>query len=170
MWILQELITQNCVITVKSYVNYTADILQMASKHVWYSVQLYDREYLNFELGTYQQDLTGFQLILKRNTPTPRTIYDASVTNLSKCRRNWETLVLLEGNFLPDFEEIFLNHNSCYSSDYKMAHQCAPCMLNTHFAVSGHSNKWSAYPRKKYCCLKIRFNNWERIYNNKQIL
>ncbi|CAC5381099.1 unnamed protein product [Mytilus coruscus] len=64
--ILQELLKRNTAINVNTYLNYTADIFRLASKYVWYSVRLYDKEYRDkqaeekFTWGTYRQDLRDF--------------------------------------------------------------------------------------------------------------
>ena len=58
MHIMQELLKQKTLVNVNAYLNYTADIFRLASKYVWYSVLLYDKEYRDmqadkkFEWGT----------------------------------------------------------------------------------------------------------------------
>jgi hypothetical protein len=60
------------------------DIFRLASKYVWYSVLLYDKEYRDmqadekFEWGTYRQDLRDFQLVSKRDNPTARSLFTPS--------------------------------------------------------------------------------------------
>ena len=67
---------------ITSYLKYTSEIFRLASKYVWYSVVLYDKEYREqqaiekFPWGTHRQDLREFQLILKRDHPTIRAFQD----------------------------------------------------------------------------------------------
>jgi hypothetical protein len=49
MRIMQELLKQNILANVNAYINYTADIFRLASKYVWYSVLLYDKEYRDMQ-------------------------------------------------------------------------------------------------------------------------
>ncbi|VDI43604.1 Hypothetical predicted protein [Mytilus galloprovincialis] len=82
--ILQEMLKRNTAFNVNTYLNYTADIFRLASKYVWYSVLLYDKEYRDmqaeekFTWGTYRQDLRDFQLVSKRENLTTRAMNDAT--------------------------------------------------------------------------------------------
>jgi hypothetical protein len=49
MRIMQELLKQIILANVNAYINYTADIFRLASKYVWYSVLLYDKEYRDMQ-------------------------------------------------------------------------------------------------------------------------
>jgi hypothetical protein len=142
---MQELLKQNILANVNAYINYTADIFRLASKYVWYSVLLYDKEYSDlqadekFEWGTYRQDLVS-----KRDNLTARAINEAS--GATKAR---EKLSVnndrRRGPLLPDGREICrsFNNNSYYRQDCKMMHHCAICMSSTHSALSGHGHNVS---------------------------
>ncbi|CAC5422776.1 unnamed protein product [Mytilus coruscus] len=116
--ILQELLKRNTAINVNTYLNYTADIFRLASKYVWYSVLLYDKEYRDkqaeekFTWGTYRQDLRDFQLVPKRENPTTRAMNDATKPHGKQSANNDRR----RGPFLPDGREICrsFNNNSCY--------------------------------------------------------
>lgn len=147
MRIMQELLKQNILANVNAYINYTADIFRLASKYVWYSVLLYDKEYRDmqadekFEWGTYRQDLRDFQLVSKRDNPTARAINEASGATKARGKLGVNN-DRRRGPFLPDGREICrsFNNNSCYRQDCKMMHHCAICMSSTHSALSGHGH------------------------------
>lgn len=69
--ILQELLKQKTVASVNPYLNYTSDIFRLASKYVWYSVLLYDKEYRDkqaeekFEWGDISPRSQGFSTGVK---------------------------------------------------------------------------------------------------------
>jgi hypothetical protein len=130
------------------------DIFRLASKCVWYSVLLYDKEYRDmqadekFECGTYRQDLRDFQLVSKRDNPTARAINEASGATKARGKLSVNN-DRRRGPFLPDGWEICrsFNSNSCYRQDCKMMHHCAICMSSTHSALSSHGhNAASNYP------------------------
>ncbi|CAC5390912.1 unnamed protein product [Mytilus coruscus] len=106
--ILQELLKRNAAINVNTYLNYTADIFRLASKYVWYSVLLYDKEYRDkqaeekFTWGTYRQDLRDFQLVSKLENPTTRAMNDATKPNGKQSANNDRR----RGPFSPDGREI----------------------------------------------------------------
>ena len=146
---MQELVKQKTLGNVNAYLNYTADIFRLASKYIWYSVLLYDKEYREmqatekFEWGTYRQDLRDFQLVLKRDNPNTRAISEASVGASQSTKPRGKpngNSDRRRGPFLPDGREICrsFNNNSCYRQDCKMMHNCAICMSSAHSAVSGH--------------------------------
>ena len=147
MRIMQELLKQNILANVNAYINYTADIFRLASKYVWYSVLLYDKEYRDmqadekFEWGTYRQDLRDFQLVSKRDNPTARAINEASGATKA-CGKLSVNNDRRRGPFLPDGREICrsFNNNLCYRQDCKMMHHYAICMSSTHSALSGHGH------------------------------
>lgn len=154
---MQELIKKNTLSNVDSYLKYTSDIFRLASKHVWYSVLLYDREYRekqaeeHFEWGVYRQDLREFNLVLKRDNPTSRAIgavqnqgqassggrnsYNGNNINHPADRR--------KGPFTSDGREICrnFNNNGCSRVDCKMAHTCAVCLSRSHSAAEGHTKQ-----------------------------
>jgi hypothetical protein len=129
MRIMQELLKQIILANVNAYINYTADIFRLASKYVWYSVLLYDKEYRDmqadekFEWGTYRQDLRDFQLVSKRDNPTARAINEASGATKA-CGKLSVNNDRRRGPFLPDGREICrsFNNNLCYRQDCKMMH------------------------------------------------
>ena len=143
--IMQELVRQKRLDNVNSYLNYTADIFRLASRNVWYSVLLYDKEYRekqadeNFEWGTYRQDLRDFQLISKRDNPTARAFVEASLGSSKGRGKNRDDR--RKGPFLPDGREICrsFNYNSCHRPDCKMTHNCAICFSSAHSALNGHT-------------------------------
>ncbi|CAG2242009.1 unnamed protein product [Mytilus edulis] len=106
--ILQELLKRNTVLNVNTYPNYTADIFRLASKYVWYSVLLYDKEYRDmqaeekFTWGTYRQDLRDFQLVSKRENPTTRAMNDATRPHGKQSANNDHR----RDPFLPDSRKI----------------------------------------------------------------
>ncbi|CAC5379323.1 unnamed protein product [Mytilus coruscus] len=118
------------------------DIFCLASKYVWYSVLLFDKEYKDkqaeekFEWGTYRQDLRDFQLVSKRENPTTRAMNEATKPSGKQPANNDRR----RGPFLPDGREIgrSFNNNSCYRQYCRMIHNCAICMSSSHFAISVH--------------------------------
>lgn len=143
--IMQELVKQKRLKNINGYLNYTADIYRLASRHVWHSVLLYDMEYRqkqaeeNFDWGTYRQDLRDFQLVTKRDNPTTRAFSDASKAKGRNMGTNKDDR--RKGPFLPDGREICrsFNYNSCFRTDCKMMHNCAICFSSAHSAINGHS-------------------------------
>lgn len=155
--IMQELLKQNRLKNVDSYLNYTADVYRLASRNLWHSVLLYDKEYRErqaeerFEWGIYRQDLREFQLIPKRETPTTRAIYESSVQPRGRGRSQRGQDDRRKGPFLPDGREICraFNYNACYRPDCKMMHNCAICYSGNHTAMSGHNQQQGSPFRTK---------------------
>jgi hypothetical protein len=151
MHIMQELLKQKNLVNVNAYLNYTADIFRLASKYVWYSVLLYNKEYRDmqadekFDWGTYRQDLRDFQLVSKHDNPTARAINKASGATKA-CGKLSVNNDRRRGLFLPDGWEICksFNNNSCYRQDCKMMHHYAICMSSIHSALSGHGHNVAA--------------------------
>ena len=163
--ILQEMLKRNTAFNVNTYLNYTADIFRLASKYVWYSVLLYDKEYRDmqaeekFTWGTYRQDLRDFQLVSKRENPLTRAMNDDTKPHGKQSANNDRR----RGPFLPDGREICrnFNNNSCYRQDCRMMHHCAICMSSSHSAISGHGHSSATHidkSQKTRMRLRIRIN------------
>ena len=143
---MQQLIKKNKLSpsSIVTYLNYSADIFRLASKYVWYSVLLYDREYRerqaeeNFEWGVYRQDLRDFNLILRQHNPTSRALQDAGHAN--RGYNNRQVNERRKGPFLPDGREICrnFNNNACSRFDCKLVHTCAICFSASHSSINGH--------------------------------
>lgn len=133
------------------YLQYTADIFRLASKYVWFSVLLYDKQYReqqareNFECGTYRQDLREFNLVHKSYKATSRAFQEAGIQtpfhNSAPDRR-------LKGPFLPNEKEICrsFNSNMCTRPTCRMAYNCAICLSCVYSAVNYSQDTSKSYP------------------------
>jgi hypothetical protein len=68
---MQELLKQNILANVNAYINYTADIFRLASKYVWYSVLLYDKEYRDMQYWQNPFFYGSFVFFPTRNSISP---------------------------------------------------------------------------------------------------
>lgn len=153
--IMESLLKSKELSDPKPYLKYTADIFRLASKHVWFTVLLYDKEYREsqaaegFTWGTYRQDLRDFNLILKQNNPTTKALGEATGhvptasgnqtfgknhVNKSTNRRR--------GPFTTSGQEICRNYNNdgCSRVGCRMIHCCALCMSPSHSAQQHGQN------------------------------
>lgn len=143
--IMRELMKPEIVQDIAGYLKYTADVYRLASKYVWYSVLVYDKEYRetqaneNCPWGTYRQDIREFQLVPKRDHPTARAMQEIS----SKRDSYRPTVNNIGGPFASDGRNICRNFNGnlCNHSECKIAQVSAICMPSAHSAKDGHGGQ-----------------------------
>lgn len=150
--IMATLIGEGTLKDTSPYLKYTADIFRLASKHVWFSILLYDQEYREHQAiegiqwGTYRQDIRDFNLVLKPNNPTTKAFQDAfagrtNVNGRYPQQGAGNSRDRQSGPFMPNGQEICRNYNTdtCTRPDCKMNHCCSICLASSHSAVQRHS-------------------------------
>lgn len=125
------------------YVRYTQSVFRLATKYMWQSVLLYDREYRENQLkysypwNTPCAQLREFNLIPKRDNSTTQIVSHMGKVQVEKPVHQPTSSTPNKrggGPFLPNGREICrrFHQDNCVRPDCRLAHNCNICYGTNH--------------------------------------